>query len=822
MLPAAGAAWVLTWWATAERAGAVLIVAAGLLVSAGVLLSILVAPCGFRAGVSVPRLARISTVTLLVAIAAAELTVTGLRLLQRERDPLTRAAIAHLSGSVTGSVSGDPRQLSTPSASGEDRYAVRVSVDELTVRGRTMHSSGRLVVLGGPSWSRLVAGSHIRVTGRLSPVQPGDAASAIVFARGSPKVIDPGGWVWRAAEHLRIGLRHACQGLPADARGLLPALVVGDTSGLSRQLRADLQTSGLSHLTSVSGANVAIIAAAAVVIIGGLGAGRRLRVVGTALAIMGFVVLARPEPSVLRAAVMGGLALIGLLQARRGAGMPLLSATAVVLLLVDPWLSRSYGFVLSVLATAGLLLLVPAWMQRARRWPRAVVLALSVPVAAQLATAPVTVLLNPAISLIAVPANLLVAAAVAPATIAGVTAAAISPLWPTGAHLVALIGGLATEWIALVAHRAAALPGASLPWPAGLSGALLLAVLVVVGVALSLRRSWFVLVLGLLAVVGYLTAPRVIARFTSNAGWPPPDWAIVQCDVGQGSSTLIRSGPDRAVIVDTGPEPELVDTCLSQVGVAVIDLVVITHFHADHVGGLEGAVQGRGHPPVVISPLAEPDDQVRGLLATAAAERLPVVTAVQGMSGQAGVSEWAVRWRLLPPVKAGSSGQSGQSGLSPRAAGASGDADGTEINNSSVVVFAEVQGLRVMALGDVEPEAQRPLVRTILGSLGSGPAGAPGMGSGTTGGTAVSGLLAPVDVVVVSHHGSARQEPRLYRLLRPRVALIGVGAGNDYGHPAPSALTMLRHVGALSLRTDLQGQLAVSGPSDRLRVTTSK
>jgi competence protein ComEC len=790
---------VLTWWATAARARTVLILAAILVISVGALLATLVVRSGRRSSGSTQRLVRIASVTLLLAIAAVVLMLTGLRQFARERDPLTRAAAAHATGTLTGRVSGDPRQSATSSASGENRYVVRIAVQELTVQGRTQHSSGRLIVLGGPAWSTLVAGSHVRVTGRLSSLQAGDAASAMVFPRGSPRIIDHGSWPWRAAERLRVGLRAACRGLPADARGLLPALVVGDTSQLSLPLQADLQASGLSHLTSVSGANVAIVAAAIATIIGALGAGRYLRILGTALGIAGFVVIARPEPSVLRAAVMGGLALIGLLQARRGAGMPLLAATAVLLLMVDPWLSRNYGFVLSVLATAGLLLLVPAWLQRSRRWPKAVVLALAVPVAAQLATAPVTVLLNPTISVVAVPANLLVAAAVAPATVAGVGAAAISPIWPTGAHLVALGGGFATEWIALVAHRAAALPGASLPWPAGLSGALLLAVLIGVVVALSLRRSWLVLAFGLVMIVGCLAAPRMVTRFTSNADWPPANWAIIQCDVGQGSSTLIRSGPDRAIVVDTGPDPELVDHCLRQAGVAMLDLVVLTHFHADHVGGLAGAIGGRGSPPIVVSPFAEPDDQVRAVLATATADRLSVVPAVRGVAGQVGVGEWTVRWRLLPPSNRGS----------PKLPGA-GEAAGTEINNASVVVFAETLGLRLMALGDVEPEAQRPLLRTILGSLGSATADAAG-----------SGPLAPVDVVVVAHHGSARQEARLYQLLRPRVALIGVGKDNDYGHPAPSALTLLKRIGALSLRTDRQGGLAVSGPADQLRLMTA-
>jgi competence protein ComEC len=782
LFPAAVVSWGCAWWATGAH-GQVVLIAAGLMVGAAVILLLWLA-------IRVDRSRRddhqrwIGAVALVLIAATAIVTTTGVRLLVRERDPLTSAAATGATVTFTGRVIGDPRQLKTTSLSGADRWALRVAVDEVTVRGRTTPSAEQLVALAGVPWGELGAGYRLRGSGKLVAARPGDREAAVAFPRRPPTVIDHGSWIWRSAERLRVGLRAACHGLPADAQGLLPALVVGDTSHLSSQLRDDLQASGLTHLTAVSGSNVAILAAVVVAVIAGLGGGLRLRVAGTALAICGFVVLARPEPSVLRAAVMGGLALIGLLLARRGAGVPMLAATSVVLLFFDPWLARSFGFVLSVLATAGLLLLVPLWLERPHRLPRPVVLALAVPVAAQLATGPVTVLLNPSISLVAVPANLLVETAVAPATVAGVLAAALSVIWPFGAHLVAVVGGLCTEWIALVAHRAAAIPGGSLAWPAGLTGALLLAGLTVVVVVLSRHRAWPVLAVCLLAVLGCVTAPRWVAVMT-GAGRPPPDWVVVQCDVGQGSATLIRSGPDRAVIVDTGPDPALVDRCLRRTRVSQLDLMVITHFHADHAGGITGALRGRGSPPIIVSPLAEPSDQARKVGVAAARAQAREVAGTVGMTGECGAGSWAVHWRLFPPSRV------------PTVVA---DGDGTEINNASVVLFAEVQGLRVMALGDVETEAQQPLVRAVSAA---GPA------------------LAPVDVVIVAHHGSARQEPRLYQVLHPRVALIGVGAGNDYGHPSPSALALLHRVGAAVFRTDQQGQLAVSGPAARLRVVTS-
>ena len=85
-----------------------------------------------------------------------------------------------------------------------------------------------------------------------------------------------------------------------------------------------------------------------------------------------------------------------------------------------------------------------------------------------------------------------------------------------------------------------------------------------------------------------------------------------------------------------------------------------------------------------------------------------------------------------------------------------------------------------------------------------------------------AGEGAAMDVVVVAHHGSARQVPRLYELLRPRLALIGVGAENDYGHPAPSTLSLLHRLGAADLRTDTRGLVAVCGTPDHLRVATTR
>jgi len=406
--------------------------------------------------------------------------------------------------------------------------------------------------------------------------------------------------------------------------------------------------------------------------------------------------------------------------------------------------------------------------------------------AAQVSTAPVTVLLDPVVSLVSVPANLVAGVAVAPATVAGVTSAALSAVWPAGAVGAARIGGPATQWIALVARQAAAVPGGALPWPGGPGGGLLLAATSVLLLLLLFRRAWRSAALVPVVVLFLLVAPRWIPVLPGQRA--PAGWSVAQCDVGQGSATVIRSGPDRAVLVDAGPQADLVDRCLRGLGVRHLDLVLITHFHADHVDGLAGALDGRGAPAVYVGPAAVPARQAQAVAQLVRGRTRQVTSEV---SGTAGTGDWTVRWRLLAPAAS-----------AVRAAlHAPTDPEGEVVNNLSVVLFAEVRGLRVAALGDVEPQAQRDLQRAL-----------------TLGGWQQAG----VDVVIVAHHGSARQEEQLYRRLHARVALIGVGADNDYGHPAPAALAMLERLGTAVFRTDQDGRVVVTGSSAGLRVVPQR
>ncbi len=444
------AAWIGAFVGTGAPAGR----SVGWLAVLGIGLSLMAAAViARRSGRS--ALARAVVLVLLCLIAGS--TVGALRLQAVRGSGLAALARDGATASASGVVTADP-VLHRGRTRGDRRLGdlllVPVRLDRVEARGRLVRTRAPVLVLATDRrWAALLPGQRLALTGRLGTAEAGQPVSAVVSVRGPPVLGGRPPPVQRAAGALRAGLRRASAGLPPDERGLLPGLVVGDTSRMPPGLVDDFRTAGLTHLTAVSGANIAILVS--VVLVAGRWAGLRGRwlPVAGSLAMAAFVVLARPQPSVLRAAAMGAIALLALVTGRRRRSLAALTAAALLLLLVDPWLARSYGFVLSVLATGGLVLLAPVWARRwqARGVPRPLAEALAVPLAAQLVCGPVIVLLSGRLSLVAVPANLLVAPAVAPATVLGVLATAAAPLDGGLARVLATAAGLPVWWVAQVA-----------------------------------------------------------------------------------------------------------------------------------------------------------------------------------------------------------------------------------------------------------------------------------------------------------------------------------------------------------------------------------
>ncbi|TDF45325.1 ComEC/Rec2 family competence protein [Streptomyces sp. WAC05374] len=739
-----------------------------------------------------------TAVAAVLLCAAAGAASAGLHGADLRRGPLPGLAERHGRVTAEATVTSDPR-LTHAKVRGPRAVPVSVVLNAEVTRVTASDGTASrvrtpvLVVVspGGADWRLLLPSTRLRLTGRLAPPQsPGDPFAAVLRVdAGPPRVIGPPTPLQRAAGGLRAGLREATEGLAPDARALLPGLVVGDTSRIPPDLHDAFRATDLTHLLAVSGSNLTIVL---LLLIGPPGSALkaergglapRLGIPLRATALLGgaltlaFVLVCRPDPSVLRAAACGLITLLAIGTGRRRSLIPALAAAVLLLVLYDPWLACSYGFLLSVLATGALLTVAPRWSAslRRRRVPPRIAEALAATAAAQAVCAPVVAVFAARVGLVAIPCNLLAELAVAPATVLGFAALATAPLAMPVAGLLARCAGWPAGWIASVAREGAALPGAEVQWPGGWAGGLLLAAVTGVAVVWVRRvrhRAWLAGVCTVLLLLAVVRPPPLTRLLT---GWPPPGWVFAMCDVGQGDATVLAAGRDTAVVVDAGPDPVPVDRCLRDLGVSRVPLVVLTHFHADHVTGLPGVLRGRAVGAIQTTSLQEPADQAAFVRRTAAAAGVPVVVAGAGERRRIGPLDWRVLW--------------------PGAVGAGPAPEGA--NDASVTLLVRAAGgTTLLLLGDLEPPAQQGLLRAHPD-------------------------LSRVDVLKVAHHGSAHQDPRLLSRAGPRLALVSAGRDNPYGHPSPRTVHALRAGGAVVLSTDRHGAIAVTGRGEELRAGTA-
>ncbi|HEX5142387.1 MAG TPA: ComEC/Rec2 family competence protein [Mycobacterium sp.] len=366
-------------------------------------------------------------------------------------------------------------------------------------------TQGRVAVFAsGSEFSDIAAGQPMAFAARIGRPHRHDLTVATLTTTGKP-VIGQASRVHRMARKVRERFAAAVREvLPAAQAAMLPALVLGDMTAVSEATVTEFRIAGLTHLTAVSGANVTIVCGA--VLFAARLIGPRSAVALAALALGTFVIVVQPSPSVLRAAVMGAIALLGVLTARRRQAIPALAATVLVLMIVAPQLAVDVGFALSVSATAALVVLAPGWSLRltARGWPKPLADAVCVAVAAQLVTAPLVAGISGQFSVVAVAANLVVAPAVAPITVLGTAAAALTVCWPAAAQLLIRFTGPQVWWLLSVARCAARVPGATLAVPSGALGVLILGLTVIAAaVATRWRLTRRLLLVGAIVALGW-------------------------------------------------------------------------------------------------------------------------------------------------------------------------------------------------------------------------------------------------------------------------------------------------------------------------------
>jgi competence protein ComEC len=605
-------------------------------------------------------------------------------------------------------------------------YSALASLREIKIEERTFKLNIPVRLIARDSdIAKLLPGQKISAQVQILQSREPRVAAMLIANQKIEALSQPSRWA-KSLGQIRLGLRTASG--TGDAGSLIPGMVLGDTSLQSENFRNDMRRSGLTHLVAVSGANFAIVSAFILWLAQFCFRTMRFRILATAIALVVFIALVRPSPSVLRAAAMAAVLLIAYATKRGADSLPALGFAIAAVVIGDPWQGREPGFALSVLATAGLLLVAPRIIAHLERYlPTVVAQAIALPMAAMFLCSPVIVAIAGYLSPMSILANLFAAPAVAPITVIGFIAALLSPFLPgVSSLLISCVKPLAW-FIASVAD-----------WAAGfrvlkISTGLLGFTIVIFCIALALLLPRKIVIVGLLLALSL----SYVQRF------PGSNWQVANCDVGQGDGLAINLGDNRAILIDTGPDPELIDRCLKQLSIREIPLLILTHEHADHIAGLSGAVRGRKVGSTWYQNVK------------------------RGTTAQIGDARIKVLWP-----------------------------DGGEYdpNNSSIAVRIDTPDFSLFASGDMEPQTQ----------------------------AVIASELTSVDIYKVSHHGSAYQDESFTRALAPQVALISVGEGNSYGHPAPNTLALLAQVSAKVLRTDVDGAIAIAAQRHRLRIKTSK
>ena len=572
------------------------------------------------------------------------------------------------------------------------------------------------------------------------------------------------GFADRLRERLSAGM---APGLHGERRAVIAGIVLGEDEGLSDELRANFRASGLYHLLAVSGQNVALIAGGAILLVYLIGLSRYVgQIVGLA-AISGYVLAVGWQPSVVRAGVAGALASLAWLASRPSDRWYFLLLGAALLLAWSPYSLLDAGFQLSFAAVGAIFVVVPRLQQTLAGYPVPHSLAEVVAVsgACGLATAPILLTQFGVVPLYSIPANALAAPVVAPLLGIALVTAIVAPVAPPLAALLAWVNGWLAAYLSLCARMVGGLPYAAVSARAAvaIAAVVLCAAYLLTRLGRPRGRAYAAIALAAALVAGGW-------RLHGSTALPPPTGLrITFLDVGQGDGALIQV-PGGAVLVDEGPPEANMASKLRRLGVTSLSRVVLTHPPRDHVGGAAEVLKklrvGAVLDPAI--PNESPDER-----SARAAARQRGVRMIVARAGEA-FSIGALRLRVLWPDGPGTPGD--------------------DPNNHAVVLVASFGQTDALFTADAESD--------VTGRL----------------------QLPPVEILKVAHHGSADDGlGDELKELRPRIAVISVGAGNDYGHPTPSTLATLGAVPGLTVyRTDVNGRVVVESDGRRISVRTSR
>jgi competence protein ComEC len=669
------------------------------------------------------------------------------------------------------------RVVSPPVQNGEDLSFFMAATEVRAGRSGWRTGERLLVRLGAfkNNEDDIFPGSNLDIQGKMAPAGENgrwlwDRGAAVILQASGENLKEgkPGpDPISRAINGMRVWVSGVYQRLFSPrVSGFIEGVTLSKTADMDADSLADLRGCGLSHVVAVSGLHVGSAAMLALALLTAFGAGKKPRYLG-AMAMAVFVLgLANFRPSATRAALMAGICLSGSILGRHYDSMVGLSVAGFTILVMNPRAISDPGFQYSFAAALGIVLAARARRKETGRF-RTI---LTVCAGAQLGILPLVLMRGEGVPVTAIAANLAVVPLVGPLLFSSWAATLLSALSSNLGKFAAIVPDGIARFVLGYSALLSRVPRA------GIFGGIvtIVALLIyIVGLAMLIKRGMqgkplFRPLIALLSAVFILIIP-----FTSLPVFRALD-RIVALDVGEGDAILIQDSSGSTVLVDGGPDERKIIRKLEARGIRRIDLVVLSHPHADHASGLVEVLR-----EIPVGRLVDPGlkkeatGTYRELLKTAEDKGIPRTIAREGQVYSVSKEihlEILYAPRDLPEMP-------------------------DNLNNCSIVMMADVSGVKALFSGDIEVDAQE----TLLGQH-------PDLSC---------------EVLKIPHQGALNASgPEMVESCRPLLALICVERDNPYGHPSARCLAILKERGINVFRTDQNGDIEVSVRSGKIGVTT--
>lgn len=677
---------------------------------------------------------------------------------------------------------------------------------QIEVQGKTLPTQGLVRITVYEAKNIYAYGDVIKVTGKLtgaeSPGNPGQFDYRKYLARHGIHVImhvqqqhiqkigvSPHTGLQKIAFSAKEYLSAAIyRSLPTEHAALVEGMLFGARGMIPEQVDTDFQITSLVHVLSVSGFHVGLVLAAF------LGLARLVRLPLAYEAPLGslilffYAVMTGMGPAVIRAAVMGITALWAKRLGRERDWPTAMALAAAVILLFRPWSLWEPGFQLSFAVTWGILYLTPPAEKMLSRFPRAVRLALVVPVVAELTAAPLVCYHFNMISLVGIAANIIAAPLITAVMLFSALGLLAGLIFSPAAEVINVSAAALIDLLLWLVHSLASLPHSSVflpspPWLLAAAYYLLLGLLPKINYfsfkPIKVKLPCLLLISGLLAAV------LLAWQFADKQS----KLTVHFIDVGQGDAALVQTPNGRSMLIDTGgwsgefqkgsgAGSQVVLPYLQRLGINSLDVLLLSHPHEDHAGGAGAVINRLPVKLALVSPVdanrdsgEKPDQEYKQLLDELHRRGIPVK---QARAGDFLKLDDQIEIKILAPAE-----------IPP-----------ADLNDCSLVVKISYCERSFLFTGDIEKEQQQALVQQKLDLK--------------------------ADVLKVPHHGSGNLAAEFFQAVDPKVAVISVGRHNRFGHPAQAVIDLLQQMDARVYRTDQDGAVVVSTDGMSVWVDTGR